>query len=72
MPAAKPPRRSADPAQLPPIAVREREARRVSGLSRTSLYRMRKRGQIECRRAGRTLLYDYASLKAALEALPPA
>jgi hypothetical protein len=60
----------ADPELLLPFALREREARRVSGLSRTTLYRLRKRGQIVTRKAGKIVLYDYASLKAALEAFP--
>jgi hypothetical protein len=60
----------ADPELLPPLALREREVRRVSGLSRTTLLRMRKRGQIVTRKAGKILLYDYQSLKNALEALP--
>ena len=57
--------------QIPaPIALRIPEAERASGLSRTTLYRLRQEGRVKFRKSGRTTLVDYASLKAAVDALP--
>ena len=53
-----------------PIAVRLREAVRVSGLSRSELYRRNARGEVIFRKCGKAVLVDYASLKAAVLSLP--
>ena len=54
-----------------PIALRIAEAEQISGLSRTTLYRLRRDGQLIFRKAGRTVLVDYNSLKAAIAACLP-
>jgi hypothetical protein len=55
---------------IDPIQVRIREAVRVSGFSRSTLYLMAARGEVVFRKSGKTVLVDFASLKAASEALP--
>ena len=53
-----------------PIAVRINEAVRISGFSRSKLYLMNARGELVFRKAGKAVLVDYASLKAAVLAMP--
>jgi hypothetical protein len=53
-----------------PLAVRLPEATRISGFSRSDLYRRAARGEIIFRKSGKAVLVDYASLKAAVAALP--
>jgi hypothetical protein len=58
-----------------PLAVRLLEATRISGFSRSvrgDLYRRAARGEIVFRKCGKCVLVEYASLKAAYEALPKA
>jgi hypothetical protein len=55
-----------------PLAVRLAEATRISGFSRSDLYRRATRGEIVFLKAGKAVLVDYRSLKAAVAALPKA
>jgi hypothetical protein len=60
----------AEPAPTEPLAVRLAEAVRISGFSRSDLYRRAARGEIIFRKAGGRVLVEYAGLKAAVLALP--
>lgn len=55
---------------IEPLAVRLDEASRISGFSRSDLYRRAARGEIIFRKSGKTVLVDYATLKAAALGLP--
>jgi hypothetical protein len=55
-----------------PLALRLSEASEVSGFSPTTLWRLRRQGRIICRKAGRTVLVDYQSLKDAIDDMPAA
>jgi hypothetical protein len=55
-----------------PIAVRIPAACRLSGWSRSELYRRAGRGEVVIVKAGRSSLVLYDSLRAAIEALPRA
>lgn len=54
-----------------PLAVRLAEAQRISGFSRSDLYRRAARGEIVFLKCGNRVLVDFASLRAALASLPP-
>src|SRR4051812_1160313 len=58
--------------RMEPLVVRVPEACRLSGLSRSELYRRMAAGQIHACKAGARTLVIVASLKAHLEGLPPA
>jgi hypothetical protein len=53
-----------------PILVRIPEACRISGLSRSAIYKLNRAALLKFRKFGRTTLVDFASLKAAIAALP--
>jgi excisionase family DNA binding protein len=53
-----------------PILVRIHEACRISGLSRSAIYKLNRAEQLKFRKFGRTTLVDYTSLKAAIARLP--
>ena len=55
-----------------PIAVRLPEASRISGFSRSELYRRAARGEIIFLKSGASTLVDMLSLRAAVAALPRA
>lgn len=55
---------------LEPISVRIPEAERLTGLSRSELYRRAQRGDIIFRKCGRSVLVEVASLRAAIAAMP--
>ncbi len=55
---------------LKPLAVSIPEAERISGYSRTSLYRANARGDLIFVKAGSKTLVDYDSLKTLIQALP--
>lgn len=55
-----------------PLAYRFPEAERVSGLSRSEIYRRAGRGEIIILKCGRSSLVDAASLKAVVASLPRA
>jgi hypothetical protein len=55
-----------------PMTVTLREATRLSGLSRSTLYLLASAGKIIFRKANSRVLVDYASLKAAVAGLPRA
>lgn len=57
---------------MEPLAVSITEACRISGLSRSELYRRMAAGQIEARKSGVRTLVLVASLKAHLASLPAA
>jgi hypothetical protein len=57
---------------VPPMMVTIPEAVRLSGLSRSELYRRLSAGDIEARKSGCRTLIVWSSLRAHLEALPPA
>jgi len=57
---------------LTPVNVRLEDAQRISGFSRSGLYRRAAAGEIIFRKDGSRVLVDFASLKAAMEALPVA
>ena len=57
---------------MEPLAVSVTEACRISGLSRSELYRRMAAGQIEARKSGARTLVLVASLKAHLASLPAA
>ena len=54
------------------LAVRLAEAQRISGLSRSDLYRRASRGEIVFLKAGARILVDMKSLRAVLAGLPRA
>jgi hypothetical protein len=58
------------PGEIEPIAVRLNEAQRLSGFSRSDLYRRASRGEIIFLKSGSRILVEFASLKAAIAALP--
>jgi hypothetical protein len=60
------------PAAPEPLLVRISEACRISGFSRSDLYRRATRNEVLFVKAGRMTLVDFASLKAAVSALPRA
>ena len=53
-----------------PILLRIAEACRVSGLSRSALYKLNRAEQLKFRKFGRTTLVDFNSLRAAIARLP--
>jgi hypothetical protein len=55
-----------------PLAVRLPEASRISGFSRSELYRRAARGEIILLKCGKSTLVDVPSLRAAVAALPRA
>ena len=55
-----------------PLAYRIPDAQRVSGFSRSEIYRRAGRGEITLLKSGATTLVDAASLHAAVAALPRA
>lgn len=55
-----------------PLAVRLSEAQRISGLSRSDLYRRAARKEIIFRKSGKTVIVDFPSLKALVQGLPVA
>ncbi len=57
---------------LEPLAVRLPEAARISGFSRSELYRRAARGEIIFLKSGATTLVDIVSLRAAVASLPRA
>jgi hypothetical protein len=59
-------------ATIEPILVRLADAQRISGFSRSDLYRRASRGQIIFLKCGNRVLVDFASLKAAIADLPRA
>jgi hypothetical protein len=66
-----------EPQQLPPLKIRVEEALRISGLKRSTLYRLMRAGKIKSclfhttKKKQNTLrLVDYASLKKFLNGLP--
>jgi hypothetical protein len=59
-------------ASLEPLAVRMPEAERISGLSRSEIYRRAGRREILILKCGRSSLVDVASLKAVMASLPRA
>jgi hypothetical protein len=66
-----PPKQIAPP-PIAPIAVRLPEAQRVSGLSRSDLYRRAARGEIIFLKSGSSVLVDFESLRNAVCRLPKA
>lgn len=56
----------------PPLTVTIPEAVRLSGLSRSEIYRCLSAGNIQARKSGSRTLIVWASLKAHIEALPAA
>jgi len=57
---------------IQPLTVTIPEAARLSGLSRSELYRQLSAGRIRACKAGSRTLIVWESLKAHVEALPPA
>jgi hypothetical protein len=57
---------------MQPLAVTIPEAVRLSGLSRSELYRQMGAGRIHARKSGTRTLIVWASLQGHVEALPPA
>jgi predicted DNA-binding transcriptional regulator AlpA len=55
-----------------PIAVRIPEAIRISGLSRSEIYRRAGRNEIVLLKCGKSTLVEYRSLRATIESLPRA
>jgi len=55
-----------------PVNVRIPEACRISGFSRSKLYRLAATKDVVFRKDGKCVLVDYASLKAAIARLPQA
>ena len=53
-----------------PLAVRLPEATRISGFSRSRLYRMAGDGELTFLKCGKATLVEYASLEAAIHRLP--
>lgn len=62
---------SAPPAS-PPEFARVAEATRLSGLSRSGLYREISNGNIVTRKHGKAVLIDMGSVRAFMASLPPA
>jgi hypothetical protein len=60
------------PPQPDPLTVRIPEAERISGLSRSEIYRRAGRGEIVLLKCGKSTLVDMASLRAAVASLPRA
>lgn len=60
------------PPQPDPLTVRIAEAARISGFSRSEIYRRAGRGEIILLKCGKSTLVDMASLRAAVVALPHA
>jgi hypothetical protein len=61
-----------DGAEFEPLAVRLPVASRLSGFSRSELYRRAARGEIVFLKSGSTTLVDMASLRCAVSSLPRA
>jgi hypothetical protein len=57
---------------IEPLAVRLPDAVRISGLSRSELYRRAARGEIKFLKCGTSTLVDVSSLRAAVAGLPRA
>jgi hypothetical protein len=55
-----------------PILVTIRKAVEISGLSRSTIYVRAKAGELTLKKAGKTTLVDYASLRMLLDRLPTA
>lgn len=55
---------------LDPILLRIPEACRVSGLSRSALYKLNRAELLKFRKFGRTTLVEFNSLRAAIASLP--
>ncbi len=60
------------PPTLEPICITLAEAIRISGFSRSELYRRASKGEIIFRKNASRVLVDYATLKSAVAALPVA
>lgn len=60
------------PSKASPLAASIPEAVRLSGLSRSAIYREAGAGRIRLLKLGRTTLVDMASVRAFLDTLPPA
>jgi hypothetical protein len=58
------------PQMTEPLGVTLAEAIRISGFSRSELYRRAARGEIIFRKCNARVIVDYATLKAAVAALP--
>jgi len=58
--------------QSAPLAVRIPEATRISGFSRSEIYRRAGRGEIILLKCGKSTLVDMASLRSAVSTLPRA
>lgn len=63
---------SGEARNLAPILITIRKAVEISGLSRSTIYLRAKAGELTLRKAGKTTLVDYASLRALLDGLPNA
>ena len=63
---------SGESRDLAPILVTIRRAVEISGLSRSTIYLRAKAGELTLKKAGKTTLVDYASLRALLDGLPTA
>lgn len=61
-----------EPRDHMPILVTIRRAVEISGLSRSTIYLRAKAGELTLKKAGKTTLVDYASLRALLDSLPTA
>jgi hypothetical protein len=59
-------------AQPDPLAVRIPEATRISGFSRSEIYRRAGRGEIVLLKCGKSTLVDVPSLRTAVNSLPRA
>ena len=55
-----------------PILITIRKAVEISGLSRSTICLRAKAGELTLKKAGKTTLVDYASLRALLDSLPTA
>lgn len=55
-----------------PIFINLKEATRLTGISRSELYRRLAKGEIEARKLGSSLLIDLASLRTFVAGLPRA
>jgi hypothetical protein len=60
------------PLQSDPLAIRIPEAERISGFSRSEIYRRAGRGEIVLLKCGKSTLVDMPSLRAAVSSLPRA
>jgi hypothetical protein len=63
---------SPDARDFDPIAVRIPQASRISGLSRSEIYRRAGRGEIILLKCGKSTLVDFRSLRATMASLPRA